>query len=214
MLPAETKLFLIVVATPTDPSLNLEWTDNKNPIDKHPDRLHYAYEVSISGASPAIAQRQLNEPSGTGHVHSNGGGWVANYATVDASAYVGPNAKVLDFAKVQGNARIEDYAIISDNSTAKDNAIVSGHAVVQGRSTIQNNARIRDRAIVKDAIIKDSALVEDYASVFENTTIQDCAIARGCSRISNSGTGYTTGGYAISDYDHVSSTAITEIPII
>lgn len=210
MLPGETKLFLVVVATPTDPSLNLEWTDSRFPVDKHPDRLHYAYEVSLTGASPAIAQRQLNEPAGSGRIHANGGGWVANYATVDASAYVGPNARVLDFARVLGNARIEDYAVVMDNATVRDNAIVSGHAIVQGNSTIQNEARVRDRAIIKGAVVRDQALVEDYATVFENTTIRDFAIARGCSRISNSGTGFTTGGYAISDYDHVSGTAITD----
>ena len=38
------------------------------------------------------------------HQHPNGGGWVANTATVDASAFVGRDAKVCGDAKVYGDA--------------------------------------------------------------------------------------------------------------
>lgn len=209
METSETKLFLVVVATPTDSSLNLEWTDNKNPVDKHPDRLHYAYEVSFTGASPAVAERQLSEPIGSGAAHPNGGGWVAAYATVDASAYVGPNAKVLDYAQVRGHARIEDYAIVMDTSVIRDNAIVSGHAIIQGGSTIEHSARVRDRAIVTSAIIRNQALVEDYAAVFENAIIKDNAVARGCSR-SYTGTNFSLGGDGIADYDHTGGSDIID----
>ena len=34
------------------------------------------------------------------HQHPNGGGWVANTATVDASAFVGRDAQVYDYARV------------------------------------------------------------------------------------------------------------------
>ena len=40
------------------------------------------------------------------HQHVNGGGWVADTATVSTSAYVGPNATVSDSAQVSGNARV------------------------------------------------------------------------------------------------------------
>ena len=209
MQAGETKLFLIVVSTPTDSSLNLEWTDNKNPVDKHPDRLHYAYEVSMTGATPAIAERQKNEQVGSGSIHPNGGGWVDNYAQVDASAYVGPNAKVLDYAQVRGNARIEDYAIVKDTSIVRNNAVVSGHALVEGDTVIEDDARVRDRAYVKSATIKNNALVEDYALVNDNSIIQDHAIARGCSSTS-SGTNFSLGGYAISDYDLTSGEDLTD----
>ena len=38
------------------------------------------------------------------HRHENGGGWVANTATVEATVYVGPNAQVFGDARVSGNA--------------------------------------------------------------------------------------------------------------
>lgn len=209
MQAGETKLFLIVVSAPTDSSLNLEWTDNKNLVDKHPDRLHYAYEVSLTGAMPAIAERQKKEQAGSGSVHSNGGGWVDSYAQVDASVYVGPNAKVLGYAQVRGNARIEDYAIVKDTSIVRDNAVVSGHALVEGSSVIEDNARVRDRAYIKGATVKNNALAEDYALVNENSVIQDNAIARGCSS-TNPGTNFSLGGYAISDYDLTSGDDLTD----
>ena len=37
------------------------------------------------------------------HQHSNGGGWVADTATVSETAYVGPNARVSGNAKVFDN---------------------------------------------------------------------------------------------------------------
>ena len=47
------------------------------------------------------------------HQHSNGGGWVANTATVAKSVYVGPFAIVYGKATCTGNARVEDYAQVS-----------------------------------------------------------------------------------------------------
>lgn len=41
------------------------------------------------------------------HRHKNGGGWVADTATVDSSAYVGFRARVYDNAWVCGDAQVE-----------------------------------------------------------------------------------------------------------
>ena len=126
------KVQLIVVATPSDTSEDLTSYYNTKPVDKSIDRLNYPYEVQITGATPAIASEQLNyAESSSGHYHSNGGGWVDNTATVAATAYVGPNARVLGYAKVLGNAKIEDYAVIAGSATVQDNAIVSGYSVVK-----------------------------------------------------------------------------------
>lgn len=70
------------------------------------------------------------------HIHPNGLGWVANTASVSASAYVGPSAKVLGFAEVR------DYAVIADHAIIKDHATVSGDAVVGGYSTIRDHAQV------------------------------------------------------------------------
>ena len=40
------------------------------------------------------------------HQHPNGGGWVADTATVAATAYVGPDTQVYGNALVSGNARV------------------------------------------------------------------------------------------------------------
>ncbi len=95
------KVQLIVVATPSDTTEDLDSFYNTKPVDKNIDRLNYPYEVQITGATPAIATEQLNyAKAASGHYHSNGGGWVDNTATVAATAYVGPNARVLGYAQV------------------------------------------------------------------------------------------------------------------
>jgi hypothetical protein len=44
------------------------------------------------------------------HKHPNGGGWVADTATVDDTAYVGPDAKVYGNAWVSENASVSGDA--------------------------------------------------------------------------------------------------------
>lgn len=39
------------------------------------------------------------------HQHSNGGGWVADSATVTPTAFVGPEARVFDEARVSPKAK-------------------------------------------------------------------------------------------------------------
>ena len=56
------------------------------------------------------------------HQHENGGGWVANTATVEATVYVGPNAQV------SGNARVYGYAWVSGNAWVFGDARVFGDA--------------------------------------------------------------------------------------
>lgn len=87
-------------------------------------------------------------PAG-GKFHGNGGGWVADTAKVDASAYVGTNAMVLGSAKVLGNARIEDFAIVKDSAVVKDNAKISGGAVINGGVVFDNY----DRTWVNEPIL-------------------------------------------------------------
>ena len=44
------------------------------------------------------------------HRHPNGGGWVADSATVEATAYVGPRAQVYGRAKLYGYAGLFGHA--------------------------------------------------------------------------------------------------------
>jgi len=79
-----------------------------------------------------------------GSRHANGGGWVAESATVAPTAYVGKHCMVLDGAKVLDNASIEAYAIVSGPEVViKDNAKVYGKAMVYGAAEISGYARVR-----------------------------------------------------------------------
>ena len=48
------------------------------------------------------------------HQHPNGGGWVADTASVEPTAYVGLNAKVYGNASVFGHANVFGNAMVCD----------------------------------------------------------------------------------------------------
>ncbi len=132
------EVYLVVVATP-DEFQSIFWDQRYHTIYRYP------YKVQLTGAWPdgqqpgyqlATAQKYP-----AGHTHSNGGGWVADGAKVDATAYVGPFAAVLG-GSVLGNARIEDYAAIW-NGTVKDNAVVGGLSQMCDAVTASGSAEIR-----------------------------------------------------------------------
>ena len=195
--PGETKVSLVVVATPENTSLDLSSLDNTKPVDKHIDRLRYPYEVKLTGVVPAVESRRYDAGLGAGTPHENGGGFVAESAQVADSAYVGPNARVLGNAKISDSVRIEDYAVVQDNAVIKDSAMVSGYALVAGNSEISGSARVRGRAVVENSKILDSAIAEGYCQV-QGTTVKDNAIVRGCSHPF----GGEITGTAISDLDY------------
>jgi len=64
------------------------------------------------------------------HKHPNGGGWVADSATVAETAYVGLEAKVYGYAKVFSNARVFGDARVYGNAEVSDNAKVFSNAKV------------------------------------------------------------------------------------
>jgi len=178
--PGETKVYLVVVPTPSDTSLNLEWTDNRLPVDKHKDRLHYPYEVRIVGATPAKRQLAWSKGAGSYLLPSQGGGWKDNTAYVASTAWVGPDAMVLGNARVENYARVEDYAVVMENARIQNNAVVSGYAVVRSNAIVRNDAKVRDRAIIQDScVVEGNGLVEDYAHLIGSTNVKDNAIARG-----------------------------------
>ena len=74
------------------------------------------------------------------HQHPNGGGWVANTATVYASAFVGRDARVFDNAWVFGDALVSSNALVSGNARVSGNAQVSGDARVSGDAQLSGNA--------------------------------------------------------------------------
>ena len=83
------------------------------------------------------------------HIHTKGGGWVADTANVHNSAYIGPdarvygNALVYDSAWVSGNARVHDSARVYDNARVYGNARVHGDALVYDSARVYGNARVK-----------------------------------------------------------------------
>jgi carbonic anhydrase/acetyltransferase-like protein (isoleucine patch superfamily) len=165
----ENKLYLSVAGTPNQ-FLYASQDDWKYPYQSHPQRERFFYEVQVIGATP----KDLGGVATNGLVpHANGGGWKASTATVDTSAYIGPNARVLNTAKVRANARIEDFAVVKNNAVITNNAIISGHALVRDNALVKDNARVRDYAMVTD-----TAVVAGNARVLERGRVESTAVAR------------------------------------
>ncbi len=202
--PGETRVILFVVATPNVLKPGVQGLHNQFPVDKHPDYLRYPYEVRLTGASPAFAP--IAWPKLAGHPHVRGGGWVADTAKVDATAYVGPNAMVLDRAVVRGKARIGDYAMVGGDAVVEGDAVVSDWAVVDERATVRGQARVRDHAVAKGrSAVEGDARCQGYCAL-SNVTLGGEAIVRG------NGTPWDckVGGHAILDYDYSMTFNVTD----
>ncbi|MFI1773478.1 DUF6055 domain-containing protein [Thalassobellus citreus] len=163
-VPADSdKLFLVVTGVPTDFYVHI----GKFEIG-FPKLYRFPWEINIEGAIPEGYQQDFRIPTNiAGAPHSNGGGFVANTARVDATAYVGPHAVVLDYARITGLARIE------------------GKAIITGNSTISGNAIVKDFARVRYSQVKDNAVISEYAYLIENNVVTGDAQVRGNSVIMN-----------------------------
>lgn len=206
--------YLTVSGTPKKfNAVNAFHKDNVSSYKTGTERRRYPYAVQLSGAE-VISQAATYE-KGRGHAHPNGGGWVADSASVADSVYVGPDAMVLDSANVSGNVRITDQAIVAGSATVKDNAVISGHAIVDGGGmvydngwkmgsvTVSGNAVISDSAVVSGlCTISGNAQILQKAYLTENITVRDHAAVKGMSYC------YGTSDYsgqAILDGDYANS---------
>jgi carbonic anhydrase/acetyltransferase-like protein (isoleucine patch superfamily) len=113
------------------------------------------------------------------HRHQNGGGWVANTATVASSAYVGPDAAVFqqatvkDAASIDGTAWVLGQAVVTDNARIRGDAEVSGEARVEGDALISGSSYVTDRAVVRDhAVVSGNARVDEDSVVGGNTKVR------------------------------------------
>ena len=68
------------------------------------------------------------------HIHTKGGGWVADTANVHNSAYIGPDARVYGDARVHGNAWVYGNARVYGNALVYGNARVK-RAPITGKET-------------------------------------------------------------------------------
>ena len=104
------------------------------------------------------------------HRHPNGGGWVADSATVEASALVSGNAQVYGNALVSGNAWVCGNALVYGDAQVSDDARVSGNAQVSGNARLSCS---RDYALIGTLGSRDAYLT---------WTRSDNSVATGCFR--------------------------------
>jgi carbonic anhydrase/acetyltransferase-like protein (isoleucine patch superfamily) len=156
----QTKLYLVVIGTPRpmklpEPIWRAYLTDAG---------AQFPYSVAFTNSQPKNIIYPAQSRS-TMTQHPNGGGWKSNSATVDATAYIGPNAQVLNSAQVRGNARIEDFAVVRNSAQVRNNAVVSGRAVVEGNAQVYNHAKVRDWArVFGHARVYENARVIEHAN--------------------------------------------------
>jgi len=162
LLPNESQMYLVVMGAP-----NSITTDaNRDTWKGYPKRYRFPYDLTISGGSPEGHQTSSefrNHLKSNGHIHTNGGGWVSNFANVSSSVFVAPNAMVMGNSNITGNVKIYNTAMIQ-NATITNDAIVKDNAFVLG-CTISNNAIIGGQAFVENDIIYGNALIDMRARV-------------------------------------------------
>lgn len=175
------ELYLVVSAVPRK-IVDIDMCGDFRSFAQEP----FPYKVKLQGCEPLDVLVPVR-PDVPGKRHVNGGGFVADSAKADATAYVGPKAQVLGNAVVTGKARIEDFAVVRDNARVSDSAIVSGHALVMESATVSGNAKIRDYAKVKNR-----TAVSGMARVLEHATIDT---DKACTdRVTVKGSPYVYGG--------------------
>ncbi|MEM0373965.1 MAG: DUF6055 domain-containing protein, partial [Sulfolobales archaeon] len=148
------RLYLVVVGAPTVHT-DYVWEPGWPKIYRFP------YEVCIHNAIPEGYQsnfRQEIKNRYPGRVHSNGGGWVANTATVASTVYVSSTAVVLGSSNISGNVRIEGWVWV-ENATIRDNVIVKDNARIRG-GTYSQNAVISENAICYNCTVSGSAILK------------------------------------------------------
>ena len=196
--------YLTVTATPDSSAwqqIGVPWAYGSGEFDETHSpflgKTRYPWGATITGA--AIKQSQDKSAASRGSRHANGGGFVAATANVDASAYVGPNAKVLGFATVSGNAVIDGHAVVTGNAKVSGNAVVTGHAVVAEDAVVKDNAVIADYAgVMGQAVISDNARVIESGLVFNKYTVSGNATVKGVAYCLSSG---SASGQAMPDGD-------------
>lgn len=127
-----------------------------------PKIKRYPYELRIENALPEGYQPGFrSEYKMNGHTHMNGGGWVANTATVAPSVYIGPRAMVLGSAQISGQVRVDGTAWV-EHAIVRDSVVIDGNANVW-RGSYLNNVHITGNAVVNNCTLYGNAIVKDNA---------------------------------------------------
>ena len=158
----ESIIYLVVFSAPRR-------HQNYNMDVGYPKQRRYPYELKIANAVPEGYQPTAQFRSwlkNNGRIHSNGGGWVANSATVASSVYVGPYA-IVRSGNISGNVRIEGHAMV-ENATIRDNVVIKDNACVFG-GTYSGSAVIEGNAWLEGGSANSSANIKGNAFLFAGT---------------------------------------------
>jgi uncharacterized repeat protein (TIGR02543 family) len=138
----EANIYLVVFSAPKVHS-------NYNMDVGYPKTRRYPYELKIANAVPEGYQAAADFRKWmktNGKIHTNGGGWISNSASVASTVYVGPYA-IVKSGTLSGNSRVEDFATVEGGN-------ISGNAIVRG------NAYVYNAALSGDAIAEGNAWME------------------------------------------------------
>lgn len=121
------------------------------------------------------------------HAHTNGGGRVADTATVADSVFVAETATIKDRAKVYGSVRLEDRSVIADEAEVfgtvilRDQSRIAGKAkvcgatelygdtVIEGHAQISGIRKLRNVQITGNTILNGNQDLKEGAVVWRNS---------------------------------------------
>ena len=158
---------------------------SKNPRDNNPANApttgqDWPWPVGV-GVEVKESMYDFGDGPVPAHKHPNGGGWVADTATVDESAYIGPDAKVYDSARVYGIAHVYGSARVSGGALVCGSARVSGSALVSGSARVCGSAHVCGSAVTENP--GDYLSLSGFALAHAITwTKSDDSLQIGCQR--------------------------------
>ena len=163
MKDGDEQLYLVVIGVPADHT-SYPWEPGWPRIKRYP------YELQIKNVMPEgcreSSRADIRERY-AGQNHPNGGGFVANSASVSSSVYVGPNTVVLGNSRISKNAQVKDNARV-ENAIIGDDVIISGNArLFEGNYS--GDAQVKDFAIPYFCTVKDNAVLKGKMFSWGNT---------------------------------------------
>lgn len=194
----EIKMYLVVMGAPYD---MITWDTARDTWHGYPKHYRNPYELTISGAVPEGYQKASSfrqQLKTDGHIHPNGGGWVANTATVANTSRVDSSAMVLGYSIITDYVSIKNTAIVN-NARLSDIAEVSGNAVVN-EGTYSNNATITEQAYAERDTMWESSLLKMRARVsnyhlYGNIVVGGDVVVYNDTGMCNNGVYYTLTNY-------------------
>jgi carbonic anhydrase/acetyltransferase-like protein (isoleucine patch superfamily) len=175
----ETQLYFVVMGAPATHT-SYVWEPGWPKIKRYP------YELRIENALPEGYQATYRSQYKTnGRIHANGGGWVANSATVASTVYVGPKAIVRGNSNISGNVRIDGTAWV-EGATVRDNVVIDGNANIW-MGTYSGNAHITDNAVLNQCTVSGTALIKQNALEW-GVTLGNAVVVGGDAEIGNCST--------------------------